>query len=160
MNNHEVLQYASTNQVTFAHSKVPFKGETISQKVLLPTNGLCHVHTASEGGLEKVYPLLFNAAMRGEGFGLDEIPNFEIFSSFFMKERAMLVVDKIASLSEETIAVAIIGPSRICRHPDPSSCSVYILVMPGYRNKGTGTELAHLSFRYIKESGYTSIFLA
>ena len=108
---------------------------------VLPTNGLCNVHTASEGGLEKVYPLLFNAAMRGEGFGLDEIPNFEIFSSFFMKERAMLVVDKIASLSEETIAVAIIGPSRICRHPDPSSCSVYILVMLDTETRALGQSL-------------------
>ena len=157
MNEYEVLQHASTNQLKFAYSKVAFKGKAISRLVTLPPNGLCHLHTANEEDLMNLYPLLFKAAKQGEGFGLDEIPNSEIFTTYFMKERVMLVINEATNGSKVTIAVVIIGPSRICRYLDPSSCSIYMLVMPGYRNKGIGTALAHLSFKYIQDSGYTSI---
>ena len=157
MNEYEVLQHASTNQLKFAYSKVAFKGKAISRTVILPLNGLCHLHTANKKDLMNVYPLLFNVAKQGEGFGLDEIPNSEIFTTYFMKERVMLVIDEVTNVSKTTIAVVIIGPSRICRYPDSSSCSIYMLVMPGYRKKGIGTALAHLTFKYIQDSGYSSI---
>ena len=157
MNEYEVLQHAATIQLKFAYSKVAFTGKAISRLVTLPPNGLCHLHTANEEDLMNVYPLLFKAAKQGDGFGLDEIPNSEIFTTYFMKERVMLIIDEATNGSKTTIAVVIIGPSRICRYPDPSSCSIYMLVMPGYRNKGIGTALAHLTFKYIQDSGYSSI---
>ena len=161
MKDSEVLKLAATHPLPFVYTKTKFKGQQFSEEVTLPNVGSCSLYTSGEANLKKLYTLLFSAAKKGEAFGLDELPTYEIFSKHFMKERVLIVLEKAVKKTPDKtvdiIGIAVIGPSRICRSPDPLSCSLYILVMPEWRNQGIGTEFARLTMNYIKKSGYNSV---
>ena len=155
MRDKEVLGISASHPSQFVYTKHTFKGQPLSCEVTLPYIRECNLHAAKEEDLQKLYPFLFRAAQKGEAFGLDELPTYEIFSKHFMKERVLIVLEK--AVKKTLIGIAVIGPSRICRSPDPLSCSLYMLVMPEWRNQGIGTEFARLAMNYIKKSGYNSV---
>ena len=153
MTDDEVVSKCINDPLELMFSKVPFKGADIARFVSMPWIGQCLIKTATLDHIYPTYVTLFDAAKRGEGFGIDEFPSFNIFKDYFLKNRVVLELTRDSSL----IAVAVVGASRTCKSPDPPSCSLYMLVLPEYRNHGVGTEFSRLIFSYIKDSGYNSI---
>ena len=90
MTDDEVVSKCINDPLELMFSKVPFKGADIARFVSMPWIGQCLIKTATLDHIYPTYVTLFDAAKRGEGFGIDEFPSFNIFKDYFLKDRVVL----------------------------------------------------------------------
>ena len=134
--------------------KDTFRGQEFRDDVILPDN--THAILRSSCTLtdtKTAFDILNHAVQLGDGFALDEFPTLELFQKYFLSGRQLILLQD----DHHVKAVAVVGSSLLCRSSDSSSSTLYMYVVPQWRNKGYGTYLIEYIEGYLVKQGYTSI---
>ena len=135
--------------------KDSFRGHKFRDDVTLPDN--THAILRSSCTLtdtKTAFDILNHAVQLGDGFALDEFPTLELFQKYFLSGRQLILLQDD---DHHIKAVAVVGSSLLCRSSGSSCSTLYMYVVPQWRNKGYGTYLNEYVEGYLLKQGYTSI---
>ncbi len=135
----------------------PLEGELLHSSIDLPSSGrTLYLREAGRDDVMAVESLIRNAALLGEGFGIDEFTQQGIFNRKLLRRTSCIV----GSFQENgpVIAAVLLGPSAVCRSAN-NLLNFYPIVAQEHRRHGIANILLEEVELFAREVGYDGILL-
>ena len=127
-----------------------------SQKIILPTVLKLTVEVASDKDRVTVNDMIYNAALDGDGFSVDEFTADGYLNCKMFKKTLTVVVKNKAG---EVIGAAILGPSSLpCIH-ETDQLAVYIIVLKSHKRIGVAKSLGNIGLKFAEQNGFKCILM-
>ena len=131
----------------------PHWASQIERSTRLPDTGIVHVQVASDADRLTVEHMIYDAAMRGSGFALDEFNTNGTYSRKMFKASSTIVVK---DSSNSCIGAVICGQTSFCRSQTAPVLGFHVVLRDSSVHS-LGELLFNIAIEVAKHHGYSKI---